>query len=480
MNEVEINKNESQNKIIEDNNNKNINEKILNDEDNLSYDKNLNENKNVENININDKSMTYEIKKNLILYDENEFNQKQNNEREYLSHYGNIGRNIVVCNTYVLGIRSSLILFIFTFLGMILTFLAWILSNNNFYSKYIYIIGSIPFSLTQIFFILCFLTEPGIIPRNDPDFLEKHEVIDNNLKKEYISNTSISTNYNKESNINNNIIEKEDIQIKGKANKEKNGNSSIPYIFTERKCSTCNIIKPPRASHCRYCDDCILNLDHHCFFISNCVGERNHKYFYLFLSFGSISAIYITNCCLIVILYIFIIKPQNIWIILFLNDKWFIFLCIILISISVIYACLGSINIYILLGPSGVGFLIFTFLFYKYKPNNYESFRNPFSIPTLIASVQFGVFVIANFIKQTKTIGSGLTIKQNSSIQKEIINYSLDQKNIEFDKDYLSKKNIKEQFKNIIIFLIFLFLNLFLLIQAKLKFQDIMRIIKKY
>lgn len=52
-----------------------------------------------------------------------------------------------------------------------------------------------------------------------------------------------------------------------------------------RWCETCLIVRPPRASHCKDCDNCVLRMDHHCPFVGNCIGTRNYGYFASLLVF---------------------------------------------------------------------------------------------------------------------------------------------------------------------------------------------------
>ncbi|KAI9495385.1 DHHC palmitoyltransferase-domain-containing protein [Zychaea mexicana] len=69
--------------------------------------------------------------------------------------------------------------------------------------------------------------------------------------------------------------------------------------WTLKYCDTCRIYRPPRASHCRQCDNCVENEDHHCIWLNNCIGKRNYRSFFVCITSSTVLCLYIVAFCLV-------------------------------------------------------------------------------------------------------------------------------------------------------------------------------------
>ena len=54
------------------------------------------------------------------------------------------------------------------------------------------------------------------------------------------------------------------------------------FFLALRYCQSCNIYRPPRASHCSFCGYCVEKFDHHCPWIGSCIGKKNYVKFMVY------------------------------------------------------------------------------------------------------------------------------------------------------------------------------------------------------
>lgn len=99
-------------------------------------------------------------------------------------------------------------------------------------------------------FLFLFMTsarDPGIVPRNlrppEEDDLEMTSSM------EFVAGKSGSLK----------IPRTKDVKING-------------YTIKVKFCDTCKLYRPPRASHCSICNNCVQKFDHHCPWVGQCIG----------------------------------------------------------------------------------------------------------------------------------------------------------------------------------------------------------------
>lgn len=62
-------------------------------------------------------------------------------------------------------------------------------------------------------------------------------------------------------------------------------------------CHACQFHRPPRSVHCDTCNYCIEEFDHHCVWLHHCIGRRNYRFFFAFIVLQTIDLISTIGMC---------------------------------------------------------------------------------------------------------------------------------------------------------------------------------------
>ncbi|XP_063700467.1 palmitoyltransferase app [Culicoides brevitarsis] len=185
------------------------------------------------------------------------------------------GRNKFYCNGYLMTAPNTTVFCLTVFLitgtsGLFFAFDCPFLAQTI--TPAIPIVGGILYVFVMIALFRTSFSDPGVIPRASAEEAAEIE------KQIEVPNSLNSPTYRPPPRV-------KEVYVKGQVVK-------LKYCFT------CKIFRPPRASHCSLCDNCVERFDHHCPWVGNCVGKRNYRFFYMFIVSLAFLAVFIFSCAM--------------------------------------------------------------------------------------------------------------------------------------------------------------------------------------
>ncbi|KAK6127143.1 hypothetical protein DH2020_039108 [Rehmannia glutinosa] len=171
------------------------------------------------------------------------------------------GRNKFLCGGRLVFGPDGASLLLSTFLigGPALTFCIRLFLRigevDFLYGHVVLIVGLVLTFLDLIFLFMTSARNPGIVPRNTrlPDL-------------DSTSNSITSLEWINSATPDLKLPRTKDVFVNG-------------HTVKVKFCDTCLLYRPPRASHCSICNNCVQRFDHHCPWVGQCIGVTTYENF---------------------------------------------------------------------------------------------------------------------------------------------------------------------------------------------------------